>query len=94
MEDFCDSKDVCILIMWSISNMSDYIVNYYYHTDLIKPSNSLPTDILANGDMKTLLMDTSSSNLSKPSEEVKIKQNSESSPKSSSVSIYSDALCV
>lgn len=28
-----------------------------FHSDLIKPSNSLPTDILANGDMKALLTD-------------------------------------
>ena len=56
----------------------------FFITDLIKPSSSLPTDILANGDMKT---DTDSSENTTAyitgGEEVQIKHNSENSPTSS-----------
>ena len=62
-----------------------YYTDFHFHTDLIKPSNSLPTDILANGDMKALLADTNGSENSQngtPSEE-QLKQNTQGSSTSS-----------
>ena len=65
--------------------MQHYLTNCYTgfyckpfsYIDLIKPSNSLPTDILANGDMKALLTDTNGSENTQNGTEAQLKQNTQ-----------------